>query len=143
MEHWNVNERIRHFGSPSNCELKKRSRTHNEWQICNKSNSRTFSYVFSPIQLLSLIYPASFDQNNTQSDNDIYVSNICDVNEKKNDNIDLDYFKEKNNENTTINTDEQLSESEITILGELYKIIEKNPEEATQHLLRSDLLEKV
>ena len=61
---------------------------------------------------------------------------------RKNDNIDLDYSKEKIDENTIINTDEQLSESEITILGELYKIIEKTPEEATQHLLRSDLLEK-
>ena len=50
---------------------------------------------------------------------------------------------EKNDENTIINTDDQLSESEITILGELYKIIEKNSEEATQYLLRSDLLEKV
>ena len=62
---------------------------------------------------------------------------------KKNDNIDLDYSKEKNYENTIINTDDQLSESEIIILGELYKIIEKNPKEATQHLLRSDLLEKI
>ena len=62
---------------------------------------------------------------------------------KKNDNIDLDYSKEKNDENTKINTDDRLSESEITILGELHKIIEKNSEETTQHLLRSYLLEKV
>ena len=66
----------------------------------------------------------------------------------------IDYSEEENVESTIIDKDDQLSESEITILSELYKIIEKNKtkqknnnnkqktEEATQHLLRLDLLEK-
>ena len=69
-------------------------------------------------------FPALFDQNNTQPDNDIYDNNIRDVSEE-NDNLDLDYSKEENDENRIINTDDQLSESEITILNELYKITEK------------------
>ena len=51
------------------------------------------------------------------------MNNTRDVS-KENDNSDIDYSKEENDENTT-NTENQLSESEITIFGELYKIIEK------------------
>ena len=65
------------------------------------------------------MFPVSFDQNNTQPDNDIYVNNIRDATEK-NGNINLHYSKEENDENTIINTDDQRSESEITLLGELY-----------------------
>ena len=122
---------MRHFGSPSNCVRKKRCVTHDEWQRYNKSNARTFltsSALFT--ELLSPIFPASFDQNNTQPDNDIYVNNTRDAS-KKNYNIHLDYSKEENDENTIINTDDQLSESEITILGQLYKIIEKK--QSKQH----------
>ena len=92
---------------------------------------------------MSPLFQASFDQNNTQPDNDIYVNNTRDVS-KENDNSDIDYSKDENDENT-INTDDQLSESEITIFGELYKIIEKKnkTKETTQHLSRSDLSEKV
>ena len=65
----------------------------------------------------------------------------------------IDYSEEENVESTIIDKDDQLSESEITILSELYKIIEKNKTkqkttttkkktEAAQHLLRLDLLEK-
>ena len=89
--------------------------THDEWQSCNKSNLRNFvtsSALFT--KFLSPIFPASFDQNNTPPDNDIYDNNIRDVSEE-NDNIDLDYSKEENDENTIINIDHQLSESEITI----------------------------
>ena len=75
------------------------------------------------IKLMSPLFQASFDQNNTQPDNDIYVNNTRDVS-KENDNSDIDYSKDENDENT-INTDDQLSESEITNFGELYKIIEK------------------
>ena len=123
-EHWAVNEKIRHFGSLSNCGRKKRCRTH-EWQSCKKNNSRTISSALFT-KLISPIFQASFDQNNNQLDNDIYVNNTCNVSEE-NDNSDLDYSKEENDEKTIINTDDQLSESEITILGELYKIIEKTP----------------
>ena len=84
----------------------------------------TSSALFT--KLISPIFQASFDQNNNQLDNDIYVNNTCNVSEE-NDNSDLDYSKEENDEKTIINTDDQLSESEITILGELYKIIEKTP----------------
>ena len=71
------------------------------------------------------------------------MNNTRDIS-KENDNSDIDYSKEENDENTT-NTENQLSESEITIFGELYKIIEKKQKtkEATQHLSRSDLSEKV
>ena len=71
------------------------------------------------------------------------MNNTRDVS-KENDNSDIDYSKEENDENTT-NTENQLNESEITIFGELYKIIEKKQKtkEATQHLSRSDLSEKV
>ena len=70
------------------------------------------------------------------------MNNTRDVS-KENDNSDIDYSKEENDENTT-NTENQLSESEITIFGELYKIIEKKQKtKATQHLSRSDLSEKV
>ena len=75
-------------------------------------NFLTSSALFT--KLLIPIFPASFDQNNTPPDNDIYDNNIRDVSEE-NDNIDLDYSKEKNDENTIINIDHQLSESEITI----------------------------
>ena len=89
------------------------------------------------IKLLSLTFSTSIDQNNTPPDNDISDNNIRDVSEE-NDNIDLDYFKEENDENTIINTDDQLSESEITTLCELYKIIGKNPpEETTSFKVRS------
>ena len=84
----------------------------------------TSSALFT--KLISPIFQASFDQNNNQLDNDIYVNNTCNISEE-NDNSDLDYSKEENDEKTIINTDDQLSESEITILGELYKIIEKTP----------------
>ena len=82
----------------------------------------TFSIFFTKLQ--SPKFPALFDQNNIPPDNAVYADNIRDVREE-NDNIDLDYSKEKNDENTIINADHQLSESEITILGELYKIIKK------------------
>ena len=89
-----------------------------------RGHFRTSSALFT--KLISPIFQASFDQNNNQHDNDIYVNNTRNVSEE-NDNSDLDYFKEENDEKTIINTDDQLSESEITILGELYKIIEKTP----------------
>ena len=95
----------------------------------------TSSALFT--KLLSWIIQVSFDQNNTQ-----LYNNIRDVSEE-NDNIDLDYSKKENDENTIINTDDQLSKSEIIVLGELYKIIEENPQVATHHLLGSDLLKKV
>ena len=122
-EHWDVNEKIRHFGSLSNCGRKKRCRTH-EWQSCKKNNSRTISSALFT-KLISPIFQSSFDQNNTQPDNDIYVNNTHDVSEE-NDNSDLDYSKEENDENKIINADDQLSEAEITSLGELYKITEKS-----------------
>ena len=103
-------------------------------------NFLTSSALFT--KFLSPIFPASFDQNNTPPDNDIYDNNIRDVSEE-NDNIDLDYSKKENDENTIINTDDQLSKSKIIVLGELYKIIEENPQVATHHLLGSDLLKKV
>ena len=85
----------------------------------------TLSALF--IKLLSPTFSTSIDQNNTPPDNDISDNNIRDVSEE-NDNIDQDYSKEENDENTIINTDDQLSESKITTLGELSKIIEKkNP----------------
>ena len=95
----------------------------------------TLSALF--IKLLSPTFSTSIDQNNTPPDNDISDNNIRDVSEE-NDNIDQDYSKEENDENTIINTDDQLSESKITTLGEVYKIIEKNPpEETTSFKVRS------
>lgn len=58
-------------------------------------------------------------------------------------NINLNYSEEKYDGNTIINTDDQLSKSEIAAFSDLYKIIEKNAEEAMQHLLRSDLNKKL
>ena len=72
------------------------------------------------------MFPVSFDKTNTQPDYNIYDNNVCNVSEK-NDNIHLDYSEEENDENTIINMDDQLSESKIPILIELYKTIEKNP----------------
>ena len=43
----------------------------------------------------------------------------------------IDYSEEENVESTIIDKDDQLSESEITILSELYKIIEKNKTKQT------------
>ena len=95
----------------------------------------TLSALF--ITLLSPTFSTSIDQNNTPPDNDISDNNIRDVSEE-NDNIDQDYSKEENDENTIINTDDQLSESKITTLGEVYKIIEKKPpEETTSFKVRS------
>ena len=88
-----------------------------------RGHFRTSSALFT--KLISPIFQASFDQNNTQPDNDIYVNNTHDVSEE-NDNSDLDYSKEENDENKIINADDQLSEAEITSLGELYKITEKS-----------------
>ena len=62
---------------------------------------------------------------------------------EENYNINLNYSEEKNDGNTIINTDNQLSKSEIATFSDLYKIIEKNPEKAIQHLLRSDLNKKL
>lgn len=62
---------------------------------------------------------------------------------EENYNINLNYSEEKNDGNTIINTDNKLSKSEIATFSDLYKIIEKNPEEAIQHLLRSDLNKKL
>ena len=62
---------------------------------------------------------------------------------EENYNINLNYSEEKNDGNTIINTDNQLSKSEIATFSDLYKITEKNPEEAIQHLLRSDLNKKL
>ena len=62
---------------------------------------------------------------------------------EENYNINLNYSEEKNDGNTIINTDNQLSKSEIATFSDLYKIIEKNPEEAIKHLLRSDLNKKL
>ena len=72
------------------------------------------------------MFPASFDKTNTKPDNIIYDNNVRDVSEE-NDNIDLDYSEEENDENIIINTDDQLSESKIAILSELYKSTEKKP----------------
>ena len=122
-EHWDVNERIGHFGSPSNCVRKKPV----ENMMSGKAITRTIRGYFLTSSVLftkrlSPVFPASFDQGNTQPGNDIYVNNIRDVS-IQNGNINLDYSKEENDENTIINTDDQLSESEI--LCELYKIFKK------------------
>ena len=71
---------------------------------------RAFSYIFLFNKFLSPIFPASFDQNNTQPENNIYDNHVGDVTEE-NDKTDLDYPKEENDENTIINTDDELSES--------------------------------
>ena len=73
------------------------------------------------------MFPASFDKTNAKPDNIIYDNNVCDVSEENN-NIDLDYSEEENDENIIINADDQLSESKIAILSELYKSTEKKPQ---------------
>ena len=49
---------------------------------------------------------------------------------EENYNINLNYSEEKYDGNTIINTDDQLSKSEVAAFSDLYKIIEKNAEEA-------------
>ena len=61
---------------------------------------------------------------------------------EENYNINLNYSEEKYDGDTIINTDDQLSKSEIAAFSDMYKIIEKNAEEA-MHLLRSDLNKKL
>ena len=61
---------------------------------------------------------------------------------EENYNINLNYSEEKYDGDTIINTDDQLSKSEIAAFSDMYKIIEKNAEEAI-HLLRSDLNKKL
>ena len=133
-KHWDVNESIRQFGSPSKYARKKRCRAHDERQSFIKSNARPFFYVFSPAhQIPSPIFPALFYQNNTQRENNIYDNNVRDVSEE-NGNIDLDYSEEENDENIIINTDDQLGEAKIAILSELYKTIKKKKQKKQRNI---------